>query len=75
MTEEIYSIISEITKKPLDVILACKDDRDVWDSMSRVEVLFALEDTYDIFFDEEELADLTTPAALCEAAEKRLEKK
>lgn len=75
MMKEIYALIAEILGETPDAVLANKDDRNAWDSLKRVEVLFAIEDTYGIMFEEEELAELTTPAALCESVSEKLEKK
>lgn len=75
MKNEIYAMIAEVLGETPEDVQTSKDDRNAWDSMKRVEVLFAIEDTYGIMFEEEELADLITPAALCEAVVEKLEKK
>lgn len=67
MKENIVGIMAEILKIDQETLLTRFDDRTVWDSLSRVEILFAIEEEFDIQFSEEELAVLITPQKLCEA--------
>lgn len=62
--KEIFLDILDIEASELE---ARWDDANVWDSLSRVNILFVIEDEYDILFDEQELQTLTTPKALAEA--------
>jgi len=36
-----------------------------WDSLKHMEIIFALEDRYDVRFDEHEFAALDSPRAMC----------
>jgi acyl carrier protein len=36
-----------------------------WDSLKHMEIIFALEDRYDVRFDEHEFAALDSPQAIC----------
>lgn len=67
MKDSIIEIMTEILKIEKDELLENFDSREIWDSLLRVEILFAVEEEFDIQFDEEELAELVTPQKLCEA--------
>ena len=67
MKENILKIMAEILKTDQEDLLAHFDERERWDSLARVEILFALEDEFEIQFSGEEIADLNTPQRLCEA--------
>lgn len=62
MREEILEIMSEILKKSIEELEAGIEDRDTWDSLKRVEIMFAVEDEYGITFEEEDLQEMDTPA-------------
>ena len=64
MEEKIYSILESILKMERETLLDRFDCQDAWDSLLRVEVLFAVEDELGLSFDEQELAELTTPKLL-----------
>ena len=58
MKDSIIEIMTEILKIEKDELLENFDSREIWDSLLRVEILFAVEEEFDIQFDEEELAEL-----------------
>lgn len=66
--KEIFLDILEIDESKLD---SQWNDAAVWDSLTRVNILFVIEEEYDILFDEEELKELTTPKALADAVVRR----
>ena len=72
MREEIIKIIAEILKKDVSEIEAGLDDVNTWDSLNRVEIMFAVEDEYGITF-EEDLPEISTPAKFIELAIKKAE--
>jgi acyl carrier protein len=41
-----------------------RESIDRWDSLKHMEIVFALEDRYDVRFDEAEFAELDSPAAI-----------
>ena len=73
MKESILEIMTDILKTDREALLADFDNREAWDSLLRVEILFAIEEEFDIQFDEEELAELVTPQKLCEATLRKAE--
>ena len=68
MEDKILEIMIEVLKISREMLLNNFDNKEIWDSMSRVEILFALEEEFNVFFEEEELAVLITPKLLREAA-------
>ncbi len=62
--KEIFLDVLKIDESELDLHW---DDANVWDSLTRVSILFVVEEEFDILFDEVELGTLTTPKALTEA--------
>jgi phosphopantetheine attachment domain protein len=73
MREEIIKIIAEILKKDVLEIEAGLDDVNTWDSLNRVEIMFAVEDEYGITFEEEDLPEISTPAKFIALAIKKAE--
>ena len=73
MREEIIKIIAEILKKDVLEIEAGLDDVNTWDSLNRVEIMFAVEDEYGITFEEEDLPEISNPARFIELAIKKAE--
>lgn len=73
MGNKVAEIIAEILKLDKNDLMAQFDNKEVWDSLRRVEILFALEDEFEIQFSEEELATLITPKKLYEAVLRKAE--
>ena len=73
MKDTMIEIMTDILKIEKDELLENFDSREIWDSLLRVEILFAMEEEFDIQFDEEELAELVTPQKLCEATLRKAE--
>lgn len=72
MEQKLLEIIAGILKLQKDDVLAAYDDKMVWDSLHRVEILFAIEDELDISFDQDELKELDTPQKLVAATLEKL---
>lgn len=72
MEDQIFKLISEVLKIDSEKLLAGCDNEDIWDSIQRVEVLFALEDDFGIVFSEEELSGLNTPQKVLEAVVRKV---
>ena len=71
MEERIRELICEVLKTEPAKLAERMDDSTVWDSLLRVEVLFAIEEEYDILFEQDELKTLDTPQKLFQAAMKK----
>ena len=73
MKEKIMDVISEITGLSKDE-LEIKIDKDTpqWDSLTKVEIIMALEDEFDITFEENEMQNMRNVDNIFEImAEKR----
>ena len=71
MENQFIEILAEVLKAPAEELKAQFDNTAVWDSLQRVEIIFALEDEFGVQFSEEELAESTTPKRLWEALAKK----
>jgi len=72
LEREIQSLIAAILK--LDPVPAAELRRaqvERWDSLKHVEIVFALEDTYGIQFDESEFAALSSASAIATLVQAR----
>lgn len=73
MEDKILEIIADGIKINKEELLNNLDSKEIWDSLLRVEILFAIEEEFDIVFSEEELAEITTPAILYNAVLNKVE--
>jgi acyl carrier protein len=56
MEEKIIAIVSRITKKDKEFLADNYDTIKLWDSLSKVEIVFELEETFNITFSTDEIA-------------------
>ena len=75
MEDQIFRLISEVLKIDDKKLRADCNNKDIWDSIQRVEVLFAFEDEFGIVFSEEELSELNTPQKVLEAVIRKVSQK
>lgn len=73
MSDTIIEIICEILDIEKETLLNDFDNNNIWESLHRVEILFAIEDEFDVFFSEEELAELNTPKKLHDAVLRKVD--
>ncbi len=73
MKDSIVELMSDILKISTEKLVENFDSKEIWDSLTRVEILFAIEEEFDITFDSEELVELSTPQLLCESVLARCE--
>lgn len=74
MKEEVLSIIEDILKCDKETLIEQINSKNLWDSLLRVEIFFAIEEEFGVQFTEEEFISIETPAQLCEAVIKKVEK-
>ena len=67
MEKKIIEIIIDNLRMDKDSLVANIDSKEIWDSLQRVEVVFAIEDEFGITLNEDELAILDTPKKLIDA--------
>lgn len=63
-TEEVLQIISDITSQPIELLRGNKEEKGLWDSFNTVEIVFALEEKFEMTFSQEDIAELTTINAI-----------
>jgi acyl carrier protein len=74
-TDSLMLKVSEIVglalRRPPDGLIRLQRDQiSEWDSLKHMEIVFAVEDSCGIEFREEELLNLNSIAAICEAVER-----
>ncbi len=74
MKEEVLSIIEDILKCDKKTLIEQINSKNLWDSLLRVEIFFAIEEEFGVQFTEDEFSSIETPAQLCEAVIKKVEK-
>lgn len=73
MEEKIYSLVADILGKTADELKEVTDEKGVWDSLKRAEIVFALEDEFDIIFDSDEIVYMDTMTKVIETVIKKAE--
>lgn len=68
--EQVYDVLSDILGKDVDYLKANASMTGLWDSLKRVEIVFTLEEQFDIMLDPEEVAKLNTIDDIMELVEK-----
>lgn len=66
MENKIIEIISSISKIDKEELTAKKDTEKLWESITHVEVVVALEEEFDIMFEQDEIAQMTTVSKIIE---------
>ena len=69
--EQVYDIISSIIGKDTDYIKANEDKPGLWDSLKRVEIVFSLEEQFDVMLSPEEIVEINTVKSIIEFVEKQ----
>lgn len=71
MKEKVIGIIADVLGMSADEVNASYSDSSLWDSLKKVEIVFALEDEFGIMFEQEEIAEIKTPEGIVECVEKK----
>lgn len=72
MTEKIISIISKISKLNENEIQNSQNVKGLWDSFSHLELVLQLEEEFQIMFEPEEIAEMTTINKVISAVEEKV---
>lgn len=73
MKETVISLLADILRKGKDELAAKSGEKDVWDSLQKVEIILALESEFDVVLEGEEIASLATIDDIVELLEKKVE--
>lgn len=72
MDEVIMKFIGGFLNLSIEKLSEELDRKDLWSSLLWMEIVFSLEEEFDIQFEESELGQLTTPRKLCQAAKQKI---
>ena len=67
---EVLALVLKLPGVPSQPVLRADEPR--WDSLSHIEIIYAVEETLGVTFSEEEMASLDGSAAIVSAAERHL---
>jgi acyl carrier protein len=66
---EVLTLVLRLSSSPQEPVL--RADVPVWDSLSHVEIIYAIEESLEVTFTEEEMAALDGSAAIVTAVERQ----
>ena len=69
--EKILELIASITKKDVEFLKGNLDTENLWNSLTRVEILLTIEEEFDIVFDDEDIKRVKTINQLVEVVESK----
>ncbi len=69
--DKIIEIVATLTKKTKEFLLENLDSDKIWDSLTRVEIILTIEDEFNIFFEQEEIGQITTLNKLMQVVESK----
>ncbi len=72
ITAEILDVIAQYSEVPGDELLAAESLEELVDSMARIEIIFELEDRYDVEITDEEALGIRTVDDIIDCVERRL---
>lgn len=75
MEAEIIAILSKIIKIPESELKKNREMENLWDSLSHVEVVFALEEKYGLEYTQEEIRMMRTIEKLAGVTERKVSEK
>ena len=67
--------IADFLKMSEEQVLAGQDSSDLWSSLEWMEIVFSIEEEYDIQLDQTELHELKTPRKLFKAVQLKIAEK
>ena len=72
MEEKIYGIISAITGISTEELEKLPDSENLWESFQKVEIVLGIEEEFDIFFEQEEIAGMSTISDILEITKRKI---
>ena len=67
--ERILELVASVMKKDVEFLKANLDTENLWNSLTRVEILLTIEEEFDIFFDDDDIKHIKTINQLVEVVE------
>lgn len=72
MEEKIYDIISAITNISKEDLKNSVNTENLWESFQKVEIVLGIEEEFDIFFEQEEIAEMITISDIFEITKRKI---
>ena len=72
ITDEILQVIAQYSETPSAELLAAESLEELVDSMARIEIIFELEDKYDVEIEDDEVLNINTVDDIIDCVERRL---
>ena len=72
MKKKIVKILMQVTNIPEEELMEKADSTDLWESLTNVEIIIALEEEYEICFEQEEIAEMNSVNKIVQMVEKKL---
>lgn len=73
MNDKVLEIVSKVTSLPIDEINNNLDTENMWNSILTVEIVFALEEEFDLMFSQDDIALFTTVTKIVETLSSKLD--
>lgn len=73
MENRIIEIISKVTKLSVSDLNASPDEKNLWDSLKHMEIVLALEEEFDITFENDDIANAKTVNLMIETVKNKAE--
>ena len=72
ITDEILQVIAQYSETPSAELLAAESLEELVDSMARIEIIFELEDKFDVEIEDDEVLNINTVDDIIDCVERRL---
>lgn len=72
MKEKVVEILAEVTNISAEELLKKADSKDLWESLTNVEIIIALEEEYEVCFEQEEIAEMNSVNKIVNILESKL---
>lgn len=72
ITAEILQVIAQYSETPSAELLAAESLEELVDSMARIEIIFELEDKFDVEIEDDEVLNINTVDDIIDCVERRL---
>lgn len=71
--ENVLEIVASVMRKDEAFLKANMDTENLWNSLTKVEIILSIEEECDILFEQEEVKEITTLRKLLEVVEAKAE--
>ncbi len=71
--EKVLEIVASVIKTDVDFLKENLDTENLWNSLARVEIILSIEEEFDIFFDQNEIKEISTLRKLIDIVNSKAE--